>query len=108
MVNLAALENLEILSMGRNNIRKIENLDGVGDHLEQLWISYNGITSLNGLENCKRLKVLYVGNNKINDLKEIAKLAQLPALEEVVLYGIPVHTRIIDDGELQWPINVLQ
>ena len=31
MVNLGALENLEILSMGRNNIKKLDGLDAIGD-----------------------------------------------------------------------------
>merc|ERR1711988_858383 len=107
MVNLSALENLEILSMGRNSIKKIEQLDGVGDHLEQLWLSYNNISSLSGLEKCKNLKVLYIGNNKISNISEIAKLQQLPQLEELVLYGNPIHTQTIKDGDLQWPIKVL-
>jgi len=108
MVNLSALVNLEVLSMGRNNIRKIENLDGIGDHLEQLWLSYNAISSLSGLDRCTKLKVLYIGNNKINDLKEVAKLQALPELEELVLYGNPIHHKICEDGDLNWPLAVLK
>lgn len=40
------MENLRILSLGRNLIKKIENLDAVADTLEELWISYNQIASL--------------------------------------------------------------
>lgn len=40
------MESLRILSLGRNLIKKIENLDAVADTLEELWISYNQITSL--------------------------------------------------------------
>lgn len=108
MCNFGALENLHTLSMGRNNIRKIEMLDSIGGHLEQLWLSYNNISSLNGLEKCTQLKVLYVGNNKINDMKEVQKLTSLPELEELVMYGNPIHAKIIDDGDLQWPIAVLK
>jgi len=108
MVNLGALENLQILSMGRNNIKKLEHLEAIGDHLEQLWISYNAISSLGGLEKCPKLKVLYLGNNKISDIKELARLQALPELEELVLYGNPIHTKIIDDGELAWPAAVLK
>ena len=108
MANFGALENLEILSMGRNNIKKIELLDSVGDHLEQLWMSFNSISSLNGLEKCKVLKVLYVGNNKISDVKEIHKLANVESLEELVLYGNPIHAKIIEDGDLQWPITIMK
>lgn len=40
------MENLRILSLGRNLIKKIENLDAVAETLEELWISYNQITGL--------------------------------------------------------------
>lgn len=35
------LENLKILSLGRNIIKKLEALDPVAPTLEELWISYN-------------------------------------------------------------------
>lgn len=108
MVNLGALENLEILSMGRNNIKKLEHLDAVADHLEQLWMSYNAISSLNGLDKCKNLKILYLGNNKISDIKEVHKLQALPQLEELVLFGNPIHNQIIQDTDLAWPTAILK
>jgi len=108
MVNLGALEKLEILSLGRNTIKKLEHLEAIGDHLEQLWISYNQISSLNGLEKCLKLKNLFIGNNKIKEIKEIEKLQKLPLLEELVLYGNPVHTSIIQDGDLEWPLAILK
>ena len=40
------MENLRILSLGRNLIKKIENLDAVAETLEELWLSYNIITGL--------------------------------------------------------------
>ena len=40
------MENLRILSLGRNLIKKIENLDAVAETLEELWLSYNVITGL--------------------------------------------------------------
>lgn len=108
MCNLGALENLEILSMGRNKLRKIENLDSLGDTLEQLWLSYNQISSTNGIDKLKKLKVLYLGNNNISDMKEVQKLANIETLEEIVLYGNPIHKKIIDDGELAWPTAILK
>merc|ERR1711939_894973 len=39
--NLAGMEKLRILSLGRNLIKKLDNMDGLGNKLEQLWISYN-------------------------------------------------------------------
>jgi len=108
MVNLGTLEKLEILSLGRNNIKRFEHLDAIADHLEQLWMSYNQISSLSGLEKCTKLKILYIGNNKIQNLDEIKKLQSLPALEEIVLYGNPVWAKIVEDGDLQWPIAILK
>lgn len=44
--SLTGMENLKILSLGRNTLKKIENLDGVADTLEELWVSYNQIEKL--------------------------------------------------------------
>jgi hypothetical protein len=44
--SLSGMESLQILSLGRNAIKKIENLDAVAETLEELWISYNQITGL--------------------------------------------------------------
>ena len=47
MVNLPNMRNLEILSLARNNIKKIGGLDEIGtelilgQNLKQLWLSYN-------------------------------------------------------------------
>lgn len=44
--SLSGMESIKILSLGRNLIKKIENLDAVAETLEELWISYNVLTSL--------------------------------------------------------------
>jgi len=44
--SLSGMENLKILSLGRNCIKKIENLDAVSETLEELWISYNILQGL--------------------------------------------------------------
>lgn len=44
--SLAGMDNLQILSLGRNLLKKIENLDPVATTLTQLWISYNQIDKL--------------------------------------------------------------
>jgi len=108
IANLSGMENLKILSLGRNNIKKLENLDGIGGKLEQLWVSYNPIDKLTGIEKLKMLKVLFMGNCKVASDKEFMRLAELPALEEVVFFGNPLHKSIIEkDGELGWPKFVL-
>ena len=45
---LTGLENLKILSLGKNLIKKLDNLDGVAATLEELWISYNLVEKLKG------------------------------------------------------------
>ncbi len=54
------MDSLEVLSLGRNNIKKIEGLDGVADTLKELWISYNSIEKLAGIEKLKCLEVLFM------------------------------------------------
>ena len=49
-LTLIAAESLRILSLARNQIHKIENLESVASTLEQLWLSYNNIQSLAGVE----------------------------------------------------------
>ena len=66
IMNLSNLRSLEILSLGRNNIRKISGLDDVGGTLKQLWISYNQIDKLDGLQSCVNLEVLFISNNGMN------------------------------------------
>eukprot|EP00076_Gallus_gallus_P021507 XP_015142569.1 dynein light chain 1, axonemal isoform X3 [Gallus gallus] len=61
------MENLRILSLGRNNIKNLNGLEAVGDTLEELWISYNFIEKLRGIRVMKKLKVLYMSNNLVKD-----------------------------------------
>ena len=63
--------SLEILSLARNNITRIEGLEPVAGTLQQLWLSYNNISKLDGLPPLPQLKVLYLANNLIRDLKDL-------------------------------------
>lgn len=49
MIALPKLKNLRILSLARNNIKRIMALEDVGQTLEELWLSYNQIEKLDGL-----------------------------------------------------------
>ena len=42
-----------------------ERLEDVAGTLEELWVSYNGISSLDGLGACQKLRVLYMSNNQV-------------------------------------------
>eukprot|EP00397_Hematodinium_sp_SG-2012_P064759 GEMP01092269.1.p1 GENE.GEMP01092269.1~~GEMP01092269.1.p1 ORF type:complete len:267 (+),score=49.73 GEMP01092269.1:33-833(+) len=91
MISLPNLKNLEILSLGRNLIKKISGLEEVGATLKELWISYNQISTLDGLHPCVKLETLFISNNKINNWDELGKLTQLPALINVLLIGNPIY-----------------
>ncbi|XP_069118218.1 dynein axonemal light chain 1-like [Argopecten irradians] len=87
IANLNGLKNLKILSLGRNNIKSLTGLEAVGDTLEELWISYNNVEKLKGINVLKKLKILYMSNNMVKDMAEFSKLAELPALAELVFIG---------------------
>jgi len=91
IMNLSNLKNLKILSLGRNLIRKITGLDEVGATLEQLWISYNQIEKLDGIQGCVRLHTLFISNNKIKNWEEINRLSQLSSLKNLLLTGNPIY-----------------
>jgi len=90
---LTGLKRLRILSLGRNNIKRIEKLEDVANTLEELWLSYNSIEKLDGLTGMRRLRVLYLSNNGIKSWDELLKLRDLPALEELLLVGNPIYTQ---------------
>jgi dynein light chain 1 len=99
------LKNLRILSLGRNAIRKLEQLEV--PQLEQLWISYNKIDKLSGLDKLKNLKVLYMSNNQIAAWSEIDRLAnQCPELTDVLFINNPIHTN--SPTEKEYRLMMLQ
>jgi len=53
---------------------QIEKLDDVSETLEELWLSYNQISSLDGLSNLTNLTTLYLSNNNIKAWNELDKL----------------------------------
>jgi hypothetical protein len=75
-----ALEKLRILSLARNNLKKISGLEELADSLEELWLSYNQIEKLGGLAALKKLRVLYIGNNRIKGADELTKLVTWPGV----------------------------
>lgn len=102
------MSSLKILSLGRNQIKKvwfksffvchdcnggiqIEKLDDVASTLEELWVSYNQINSLDGVNVLTNLTVLYISNNLIRNWAELDKLAGLPNLRDVLFVGNPIY-----------------
>jgi dynein light chain 1 len=99
MVPFNGMKNLEVLSLSRNQIRKITGLDEVGATLKQLWLSYNIIDSLSGLSNCTALEVLYLAHNRIKDWGEVDKLADLKKLQSLVLLGNDIYDKLGSEAE---------
>ena len=91
IINLPKLKNLKILSLGRNNIKRIVGMDEIGNSLEQLWISYNQIEKLEGLNPCIKLQILFITNNRIKIWDEISKLAALPEIKQCAFVNNPIY-----------------
>lgn len=91
MIALPKLKSLRILSLGRNNIKRIMALEDVGGTLEELWLSYNQIEKLDGLQPCIKLTVLFLSNNKIKAMDELGKVAQLPEIKTVLFMNNPFY-----------------
>ena len=88
----SCLPNLRVLSLGRNQIKKITGLEEVGATLRELWISYNQISTLDGLSCCTNLETLYISNNKIKETSELKKLAASnPYLTNCNFVGNPLY-----------------
>jgi len=85
MVSLSGMTKLRVLSLGRNNIKKLEKLDEVASSLEQLWISYNQISSLDGIASLVNLHTLYMSNNAIKSFGELAYLVRLLVITSVTI-----------------------
>ncbi|CAJ1026679.1 Leucine rich repeat/Leucine Rich repeats (2 copies), putative [Leishmania shawi] len=98
---LKELKNLKVLSLGRNSIRNLEQLDL--PQLEQLWASYNKIDKLTGLDKLKSLRVLYLSNNLINSWTEIDRLAnQCPELVDVLFLNNPICNSAASNQEYRY------
>ncbi len=84
------MKKLNILAIGRNQIRKIKKLDDLAETLEELWLSYNQIFSLDGLSNLKNLTTLFMSNNNLKSWAELDKLKGLEKLRDVLFIGNPM------------------
>ena len=85
-------------------IKKFENIEAVAETLEEIWISYNLIQSLSGLDKATHLKKLFMSNNQIEKWSEIEKLQNNPELEEVVFIGNP----FVDEDNAAYRVQLLR
>jgi len=97
--NLNGFKNLKILSLGRNNIKNLAGLEQVADNLEQLWVSYCLIEKLKGVAVLKKVKTLYMSNNKVKDWKEFDQLKDMTSLEELLMVGNPLEEKHSAEGD---------
>ncbi len=94
MVTISGLKKLQVLSLGRNQIKKIYGLEEVGANLKELWISYNLIEKLDGLApHCTELETFYIAHNKIKDFIELDKIKDLPNLKNCVFLGNEIYDK---------------
>ena len=93
------MKSLKILALGRNQIKRIEKLDDLADTLEELWISYNLIGSLDGLAQLSKLQVLYISNNGLKSYDELEKLVSLAC---TLYLRVPPVTPCLSSFVTEW------
>ena len=108
MTALPKLKNLKILSLARNNIKRIMALDEVGQSLMELWLSYNQIDKIDGLQNCVKLKIFYLSNNRVRSWDELNKVAMLPEIKNVLFIGNPIWHALGKDDKDQFIPQVVK
>ena len=89
-------QRIEILSIGRNSLTSLKKIDRAASTLTELWASYNNIKDITPLAQCKKLRVVYLGYNKLSVTTSVDPLAQLPALEDLLLLGNECVAKIQD------------
>lgn len=80
--------------------------ESLADTLEELWISYNLIEKLKGINVLRKLRVLHISNNQIKDWIEFARLQEMPCLEDFLFMGNPLHENFTD--ELSYRVEVVK
>ena len=83
-------------------LKKLEQLDAISDRLEQLWVSYNLLTNLAGVESCSKLRCLYAGNNNISDPRELSRLQVLDLCKRNANPRARTDTAITRGGGVAW------
>lgn len=87
---LTGISDIRDIVLDGNRIREIDDGTlGTCPRLQELHLRGNRLKSLGGLKMVDRLKRLFVGDNRIGDNSEIAELAELRHLVELVLDGNP-------------------
>lgn len=85
------MKNLTFLSLTRNSIKSLAGIEVLGDTLQVLWISYNFIEKMKGIEAMKKLRVLHMSNNLVREWKEFERLREVNELRELLFVGNPLY-----------------
>ena len=77
--NLEGLNNLEVLNLSHNNIKEIKGLDPL-TNLRNLNLSFNNISRISGLDSLRKLQILYLSNNYIEKITGLDNVSELKVL----------------------------
>ncbi|KAH0534507.1 leucine-rich repeat-containing protein 49 [Cotesia glomerata] len=123
--DLAPLENLRVLLIGKNRVKKIEGLRSL-IKLEVLDLHGNQIVQITGLENLSSLKVLNLAGNNVkvigfndfhgllalkelnlkrNKIKKLLGFSETPQLQKLYLSNNDIH-KIEDMGSLAKALEI--
>ncbi|KAK7251534.1 hypothetical protein RIF29_34823 [Crotalaria pallida] len=79
VVNLCGLKCIKKISLQSNRLTSMTGFEGCVA-LEELYLSHNGISKMEGLSSLVNLRVLDVSSNKLTSVDDISKLTQLEDL----------------------------
>ena len=84
--------------------------EAVARSLETQGAQRDLIERLTNIDKLPKLRVLYMSNNKLENFKELDKLAGLASLQELLLVGNPLHASAEKPDELgcEYRIEVLK
>ncbi|KAH3672401.1 hypothetical protein WICMUC_004237 [Wickerhamomyces mucosus] len=77
ITNISHFENLQVLELGGNRLKKIDNLPL---NLRELWIGKNRISKLENISHLKNLKILSIQSNRLTKIENLP-----PGLTELYL-----------------------
>jgi len=92
--HLEKLKQLRELDLSKNRLKQIEPASFYDYHqIMCLRLDDNGLKSLAGIEHLLKLQTLFCAGNRIQELFEIEKLADMPSLLELSLMQNPVSRK---------------